>query len=156
MIIIFAVIFGTFIIFGAIKWIAQNSQKEIFVNISDTEPRVYIKDKKGEIVATIEHPADMGTFPFTVAEVSPNNRFVLVGITIGDGGFAWIYNLKDNTLYEIKDGFGLGPLNWLKDNRVELYSGCISACYCKKLESVNNITPWIMQIKEDLGKGECE
>ena len=129
---------------------------EIFARIDENV--IYIHDKSGEVIKTIKPPApfdrDEGYFPFGMAKISPNQRFVLAAIPIGDGGHVWIYDMQNDNLHEVTGGLGLGELGWLADNRIVLHSGCVAAEYCKKLESVSSETPWVVEVVKDLGRYE--
>lgn len=127
---------------------------EIFAHIKDNV--IYVRDEKGEVIKAIKppEPYEDGHFPFGDAKISPNKRFVLAAIFIGDSGHAWIYDMKSDALHEVTGGLGLGELRWLADNRIVMHSGCVAAEYCKRLESVNSGTPWIVEVAKDLGRYE--
>tara|TARA_R110000850_G_scaffold182360_1_gene307768 strand:+ start:19048 stop:19548 length:501 start_codon:yes stop_codon:yes gene_type:complete len=118
--------------------------------VGSPQGEVWIK-KQDSTLDTIAAPGTANSV-FETAELSPNKKFVLLTAPLGDGGEAWVYNVKDGKLHEIDGGFGLGDMGWMEDNRIMLHQGCVMAVYCLKLESVNNTTPWVLEITEDLGK----
>lgn len=118
--------------------------------VGSPQGEVWIK-KQDSTLHTIAPPNNADGI-FETAELSPNKRFVLLTAPLGDGGEAWVYNVKDGKLHEIDGGFGLGKMGWLEDSRIMLHQGCVLATHCKKLESVNNKSPWLVEVTEDLGK----
>jgi hypothetical protein len=118
--------------------------------VGSPQGEVWIK-KQDSTLHTIVAPKTAEGI-FETAEMSPNKKFVLLTAPLGDFGEVWVYNVKDGKLYEIEGGFGLGEMGWLKDSRIMLHQGCVLATHCKKLESVNNKTPWTLKVTEDLGK----
>ncbi len=118
--------------------------------VGSPQGEVWIK-KQDSTLHTIVAPNNADGI-FETAELSPNKRFVLLTAPLGDGGEAWVYNVKDDKLHKIEGGFGLGEMGWLEDSRIMLHQGCVLATYCKKLESVNNKSPWQVEVTEDLGK----
>ncbi|QTY28202.1 hypothetical protein [Flavobacterium sp. CS20] len=118
--------------------------------VGSSQGEVWIK-KQDSTLHTIVVPKTANGI-FETAELSPNKKFVLLTAPLGDFGEAWVYNVKDGKLYEIEGGFGLGEMGWLKDNRIMLHQGCVLATHCKKLESINNKTPWLVEVTEDLSK----
>lgn len=116
------------------------------------QSNVWVKKQDGNIDTIVVPESAEGVFE--TAELSPNKQFVLLTIPVGDGGQAWIYNVRDGKLHEIEGGFGLGEIGWKDNGRLMLHQGCIMATYCKKLESVSNTVPWVLEVTEDLGKPE--
>ncbi|HYE59825.1 MAG TPA: hypothetical protein VEA18_01415, partial [Candidatus Kapabacteria bacterium] len=140
--------------YDALPILKEIYQGEIFSHVEGTIIHIY--DENGKIMRTIEPPEPFkdGPFSFDTAKISPNKRFVLTTIGIGDGGHAWIYDIQNDSLHEVTEGFGLGELGWLADNRIVLHSGCVAAEYCKRLESVSSETPWVVEVVKDLGRYE--
>lgn len=118
--------------------------------VGSPQGEVWIK-KQDSTLHTIVVPKTANGI-FETAELSPNKKFVLLTAPLGDFGETWVYNVKDGKLYEIEGGFGLGEMGWLEDNRIMLHQGCVLATQCKKLESINNKTPWLVEVTEDLSK----
>ncbi|MCX2678926.1 hypothetical protein OOZ15_03145 [Galbibacter sp. EGI 63066] len=118
--------------------------------VGSPQGEVWIK-RQDSTLHTIVTP-DTAEGIFETADLSPNKKFVLLTAPLGDFGEAWVYNVKDGKLHKIEGGFGLGEMGWLEDSRIMLHQGCVLATYCKKLESVNNTTPWVLEVTEDLGK----
>lgn len=142
---------GILLVFGC-TGNKNNDLAESVGLVGSPQGEVWIKKQDGTY-DTIAAPATADGV-FESAELSPNKEFVLLTAPIGDGGEAWVYHLKDGKLHDIEGGFGLGEMGWLEDNRIILHQGCIMAAYCLKLESINNTTPWDMEVTEDLGKGD--
>lgn len=120
--------------------------------VGSTQGEVWIK--KRDSTLHVIAPPSTAEGGFEMAELSPNKKFVLLTAPLGDGGYAWVYNIQDGILYEIEGGFGLGDMGWLADSRVMLHQGCVLASQCKKMESISNTTPWMLKVTEDLGKYE--
>lgn len=109
-------------------------------------------DKKAGQHASYHCRAQQRRWHFWNGRTLAQQKILLLTAPLGDGGEAWVYNVKDGKLHKIEGGFGLGEMGWLEDSRIMLHQGCVLATHCKKLESVNNKTPWLVEVTEDLGK----
>lgn len=108
---------------------------------------VWVKKPDGSMDIIVPPPGAEGNFE--MAEPSPNQKFILLTVSAGDGGQVWVYTVEDGKLHEVAGGFGMGEMGWLEDNRLMLHQGCIMAGACNKLKSVDSAHPWILKITED-------
>ena len=130
----------------------NDSQFATNLTFDEAQDIVFIERQDGNLDSLHNPAPDEGELD--LVELSPDNRMVLLTVTTGDGGRAWVYQVGNSEWHEIEGGFGLGEMGWLNDGRVVLHQGCVLATQCKKLESKSADAPWVMEVVEDLGKNE--
>jgi len=105
---------------------------------------VHIVNEKGDEIDTIVPDKDAKALNgYSVVRMSPNKHFVLVGYPLGDALQSKIYDINTKLIYDVSVQIS-GTMNfeWLSDNRLSIYEGCILADQCKKYESVSATKPW--------------
>ncbi|NDV44814.1 hypothetical protein GTK07_15905 [Muricauda sp. 40Bstr401] len=131
---------------------SRDSQYVHNLTLDEVQGMIIIAKKDGQ-VDTLHNPApEEGELD--LVGPSPDNRMILLTVPTGDGGRAWVYHIGKTELHEIEGGFGLGEIGWRNKGGIVLHQGCVMMTHCKKLESKNVDSPWIMELVEDLGKTE--
>src|SRR3989339_263940 len=105
---------------------------------------VHIVNEKGDEIDTIVPDKDAKALNgYSVVRMSPNKHFVLVGYPLGDALQSKIYDINTKLIHDVSIQIS-GTMNfeWLSDNRLSIYEGCILADQCKKYESVSATKPW--------------
>jgi len=131
-----------------------DNKSEMKAEISNDSVILYNGKEKKIIARSIDNAArEIDNLRYEKAELSPNNKFVLLGSI----GYEWInveiYDIASGTVYRVKSlDPDIGTVSdgqmgtWLNDSRLQINGGCGMGISCGRYESVSASEPWIVDM----------